>query len=76
MKKSIKAFLDRIEGDIAVIYFGEDEDYKVDIPVKFLPKEISENIHLKIDFSIDKKVTKEKGNSVDDLRKRLMEGSN
>lgn len=71
-KKSIKAFVDRIEGKLAVVYLGANQDYKVDIPVKFLPKGITEDTHLKIDFSVDEVANKELVDEIEDLRKKLM----
>ncbi|MFN8670928.1 MAG: DUF3006 domain-containing protein [Candidatus Sericytochromatia bacterium] len=75
MKKSVKAFLDRIEGDIAVIYLGSKNDFKLDIPLKFLPKGIKENTNIKIDFSINQDDNKKNESNIDDLRKKLLENS-
>jgi len=75
MKKVTKAFLDRIEGDIAVLYLDEDETFKVDIPVQFLPANIKEGITLKLTIDIDKKNTEKTGKEVEDLRRSLIEGS-
>ena len=75
MKKTIKAYLDRIEGDIAVVYLGEDQTHKIDIPLEFLPKDISEDTNLKISFDIDKKSNEKVGQEVEDLRKQLLENN-
>lgn len=72
MKKSVKAFVDRIEGKIAVVYLGKNEDCKLDIPVKFLPKGIKEDTHLNIDFSVDEEAKKDGENEIDELRRKMM----
>jgi hypothetical protein len=40
--KTIKASLDRYEGNFAVIYSDEDDDLKFDIPRKLVPPNIKE----------------------------------
>lgn len=75
MKKTIKAYIDRIESDIAVIYLGNEEEYKFDLPVKFLPANIKENSSLKITISTDEKTNESTAKEVEDLRKMLIDGS-
>lgn len=75
MKKTVSAFVDRIEGDLAVIYLGEGQDYKINIPLKFLPNDIKENTNLKFNISIDNKTGDDIAKEVEDLRKMLIDGS-
>jgi hypothetical protein len=73
MKKVIRGHLDRIEDGIAVIYLDEDESYKIDLPLKFLPENIKEGITLKLTIDIDKKNDEKTGKEVEELRKSLLE---
>ncbi|MFN8578414.1 MAG: DUF3006 domain-containing protein [Candidatus Sericytochromatia bacterium] len=75
MKKTVKAYIDRIEGDLAVVYLGEEEEHKVNIPVKYLPKDIKENTKLSIDISIQKEDSDNTAKQVEDMRKMLIDGS-
>lgn len=72
MQKKIKGFVDRIEGKIAVLYLGKNEDIKIDLPIKLLPKEIKEGTHLNITIDIDKDLDKETSQSIEDIRKQMM----
>jgi hypothetical protein len=74
-KKTIKAYLDRIEGNIAVLYLDEDDLFKFDLPLKFLPADIKEGTALKLTIDIDKKKDEKTGKEVEDLRKSLIERS-
>jgi hypothetical protein len=74
MKKVIRAYLDRIEENIAVLYLDEDESYKIDLPLKFLPANVKEGVALKLTIDIDKNSEKT-GKEVEDLRKSLLENN-
>ena len=74
MKKTFKGYLDRIEEDFAVVYFG-DKEYKVDIPKNFMPKDIKEGINLKITISTDENSDKKVSNNIEELRKKLLENN-
>ncbi len=52
----MKAVVDRIEGEYAVILF-EDHKVKANIPLVLLPGSIREGAWLTIDFKEDKKTT-------------------
>src|SRR5436305_14823085 len=53
--KQIHAAIDRIEdGDMAVLYVGDDEKTQIDIPLSLLPDGVSDGDHLRITVSIDK----------------------
>jgi len=53
----VKAVIDRIEGNLAVVLFGDDE-VKVNIPKKLLPKGAKEGSWLKVTIDLDKEGTK------------------
>ena len=48
----MKAIVDRIEGEIAVVLFGDYED-KMDIPLADLPVGVKEGSCLKVCFELD-----------------------
>ena len=54
----ISAYLDRFEGNLAVLLLG-DEEKKVNFPKSFLPKEVEEGEYLKIEISRDEEKTAE-----------------
>ncbi len=72
MKKNIKAYIDRIEGNLAVIYLGDDQSDKIDLPIKFLPNGVKEDMHLKIIINIDSQSSKDVSKEVEDLRSKLI----
>lgn len=74
MKKVIRATLDRIEGNIGVLYLDEDELFKIDLPLKYLPAKVKEGTALKLTIEIDKNNEKT-GKEVEDLRRSLMKNN-
>ena len=54
----ISAYLDRFEGNLAVLLLG-DEEKKVNFPKSFLPEEAGEGDYLKIEISRDEEKTAE-----------------
>ena len=50
----MKAVVDRIENQTAVLLFG-DEEIKVDMPLKLLPAGTREGSLLQVDFTLDRK---------------------
>lgn len=54
----ISAYLDRFEGNLAVLLLGEEEK-KVNFPKSFLPEEAGEGDYLKIEISRDEEKTAE-----------------
>lgn len=55
----MKAVIDRIEHDLAVLLLGDDE-VRLDIPLHFLPREAKEGTWLRLDFRIDEHTTEER----------------
>ena len=54
----ISAYLDRFEGNLAVLLLGEEEK-KVNFPKAFLPEEVGEGDYLRIEISRDEEKTAE-----------------
>jgi hypothetical protein len=53
----LRMFIDRIEGNMAVVLMGEDESVKVDMPVKWLPQGIKEGSLLYMNCETDENDT-------------------
>ncbi len=70
----MKAVVDRIENQTAVLLFG-DEEIKVDMPLKLLPAGTREGSLLQVDFTLDRKgeaAQREKiSNLLDKLKNRV-----
>lgn len=73
MKPEIKfkALIDRIEGNIAVVLLGEEEQDAVDIPKNFLPTDIKEGDILNIRIQVKSRKTKESKEKVAEMIERL-----
>jgi hypothetical protein len=73
-KKSIQfpATLDRIEGDIGVVYIGAEEACKIDLPLQYLPPGIKGGVSLKITIEEDKESQKKLKNRILNLQKDLL----
>ena len=54
----VSAYLDRFEGDLAVLYLGDDMK-KVNFPRQYLPPEVSDGDYLQLDISYDEQATKQ-----------------
>jgi hypothetical protein len=55
--QSMRAFVDRIEIDTAVLLLGKDESVTINVPVEWLPEGVREGMCLRLDFSIDDEAT-------------------
>jgi hypothetical protein len=58
-KKEFRAFVDRIEGDKAVLLIGEHEQWSVVLPKELLPEDAGEGSVLTITIQFDRKRTAE-----------------
>ncbi len=54
----MKAVIDRIEGDIALVLF-EDQGIKLPVPISDLPGDVREGSWLDVHFTIDTAMTSE-----------------
>lgn len=66
----MKAVIDRFEGDMAVVFFGEGE-LKVDIPKKLLPEGAREGSWLKVSFELDLEGTQQQEEKIKKLLEKL-----
>lgn len=55
----MKAVIDRIENDMAVLLLG-DEETSLDVPLQYLPEGVQEGTWLRVDFKIDEHTTRER----------------
>jgi len=65
----IKAFIDKIENNIAEIHFNDNQVIYVNI--KCFPEGIKEGDHLEVKFILDKTKTKTTKKKIDKLLKEL-----
>jgi hypothetical protein len=68
---SIKVFIDRIEGDLAVVVLSEDDSVKFNLPAKYLPDGAGEGTHLRLSFKVDEASRKKETDRIDSLLKKL-----
>ena len=66
----MKAVVDRIEDQTAVVLFG-DEEIKVDIPLQLLPEETGEGSFLQVSFSLDPAGEAQQRERISDLLTKL-----
>ena len=69
-KKAFRAFVDRIEGDVAVLIFEEDSR-PVNIPVCYLPNNVEESTVVAVYFEVDPEATIEAKERIKGLIKKL-----
>jgi hypothetical protein len=67
----IHAFVDRIEGDKAVLLTGENEEHTIVIPAEYLPEGAGSGSVLTIDLHCEPESTAQARNEVSDLIQRL-----
>lgn len=67
----MKATLDRIENDMAVLLIRNDETIKINIPMTLMPKGCSEGDIMDIIISKDEKATEDARKRVSDLIEKL-----
>lgn len=72
-KLEIKAFVDRIEEDRAIVLLGE-EGLQVVWPLEYLPEDAREGCALRIAVQLDEDATKQNQNAIDSLIDRLQRG--
>jgi len=52
-----RIFLDRIEGEVAVLLLGDAEQDRIEIPLKYLPRGLREGIVLTGAFTVEEEET-------------------
>ncbi len=71
----MKAVIDRLEGDHAVVLFG-DKEIKADIHKKLLPRGAREGSWLKVSFELDVEETQKQEKKIKDLVEKLKKKTN
>ena len=66
----MKAVVDRIENQIAVVLVGKDE-IQLDVPLRLLPEGTREGSHLTIAFELDKDSEEKKRQEISSLLDKL-----
>ncbi|MFZ2473365.1 MAG: DUF3006 domain-containing protein [Methanothrix sp.] len=67
----MKAVIDRVEGNLAVILIGESGEFKINIPLQFLPDGCKEGDVLKISIERDLTATQETKQRVSGLMNKM-----
>lgn len=70
--KRVRAYLDRIEGDVGVLLLGEQEEQAVQFPLAYLPANIREGAVLRLHFEPDREDEEATHQAVEEVRGRLM----
>lgn len=66
----MKAVVDRLEVDFAVLLFG-DEEIRVDFPLALLPHGVKEGSWLKVGFEMDLKGEQKQREKIESLLQKL-----
>ena len=67
----VSGYVDRIEGDIAIVIISDELSTQIDMPARLLPAGIRPGDHLIIGFNIDPQATDETSRNVSELRRQL-----
>ncbi len=68
---STSVFIDRIEGDLAVLVLHDDDRVKFNLPLRYLPDGVREGDHLLMSLREDEESRDSQKKRVDDLLKEL-----
>lgn len=71
-EKTTPAFLDRFEGEFAVLLLGEDGDIALDVPRGLLPDGVREGIAMRLTLAVDEDATTAGKQEVADLMAGLL----
>lgn len=66
----LRAVIDRFEGDLAVLLVG-DEEYRLDVPRRFLPAGVREGDVLVLGWKIDRRETEARRERIRNLIEQL-----
>ena len=73
--RSFRAFVDRIEGDKAILLVGEKEQHRVILPVECLPDDAREGAILTINLEYEPELTAKAFDEAQGLIRRLSDQS-
>lgn len=68
MDREIDCFIDRFEGETAVLIAGRDQ---ILVPVRYLPDGAAEGDHLSLSFRMDPRMREKTGDEIARLQDRL-----
>jgi hypothetical protein len=68
---TIKVFIDRIEGDLAVVVLSGDDRVKFNLPVKYLPEGAGEGTHMRLRLKVDEASRKSETDKIAGLLEKL-----
>ena len=68
---STKVVIDRVEGDLAVVVFYDDDRVKFNLPLQYLPEGVREGDHLQMSFVKDLSGRESERMRIDELLKDL-----
>lgn len=72
---AVKAYVDRIESEIAVVVLSDDSGVQFDLPIRYLPADIQAGDHLLISFQLDPASAESTLQNISELRRQLTEDS-
>jgi len=67
----MKAVIDRFEGELVVVLLGEKGEFKLNIPLSFLPEGSKEGDILKISIELDIEATQETKQRISGIMDKL-----
>jgi hypothetical protein len=70
---AIRAFVDRIESNLAVIVLSDDGSVEFDLPIRYLPSGIKAGDHLTISFRPDLAAAEATLQNISELKHQLTE---
>lgn len=70
----MELIVDRIEDGWAVCYLADEAGVRLDIPLRYLPLQIQEGDHLKVNFEIDRESTAQERRKARTLLNELTRG--
>lgn len=73
---SLRAFVDRIEEQIAVVILSDDDTVQLDLPLRYLPAGIREGDHLTIHFELAPDDMKAARKRIEDIQQELAANNN
>lgn len=72
---ALAVFVDRLEGNLAVLVTGDDDKVSFNLPRKYLPDDVREGDYLKLSFQTDPEKTEALRAQVVQLQEELLSAS-
>lgn len=71
---NFQGYLDRFEGEFAVVLIGEDGEERMEVPRKLLPEEVKEGDYLRFSVKSSPGKTIDAKKKVEEMLKKLKKG--